>query len=70
MNKEILDELETNGFLSYTPSRRIENKLVISYDDRFILKAAEGLNGVIVSNDNYRDLQAENPNWKNLVNTR
>lgn len=70
INPEILDDLENEGLLTYTPSRRIDNKLVVSYDDRFILKAAEAMGSVIVSNDNYRDLQQENPDWKKLVNER
>ena len=35
-NREILDKLEREGYLVYTPSRRIGSKLVASYDDRYI----------------------------------
>ncbi len=62
LNGEILDELEENGFITYVPSK--------SYDDRFILKAAEFHDGVIVSNDQYRDLQKENTVWRDLVNKK
>lgn len=34
-----LDKLEKEGYLVYTPSRRIRNKLVAAYDDRYV-KAA------------------------------
>jgi ribonuclease ZC3H12 len=69
-NPEILDELEEKGYLTYTPSRFVENRLILPYDDRFILKTAVHYNAVIVSNDNYRDLWDENLDWKRLVQTR
>lgn len=68
-NPEILDDLEAKGFLTYTPSRYVNNKLIIPYDDRFILKAALHYNAIIVSNDNYRDLQQENFLWKKHIET-
>ena len=69
-NPEILDDLEEKGYLSYTPSRFVKDRLIVSYDDRFILKTALHYEAVIVSNDNYRDLMKENPEWKQLVETR
>ncbi len=59
--------MEKNGYLTYTPSRYVNNKLICPYDDRFILRAAEHYNAIIVSNDNYRDLMLENYEWKLLV---
>lgn len=64
---EILDELEEKRFLTYTPSRYVGNKLILPYDDRFILQAAHHYNAIIVSNDNYRDLMQENEEWRRLV---
>jgi ribonuclease ZC3H12 len=61
---EILDELEKNNYLTYTPSRYVNNKLICPYDDRFILKAAIHHNAIIISNDNFRDLMQENNEWK------
>ena len=37
---------------------------------RFILRLAEEENGVIVSNDNFRDIMDERANWKRLVHNR
>ncbi|XP_070968123.1 probable ribonuclease ZC3H12C [Oncorhynchus clarkii lewisi] len=39
-------------------------------DDRFIVKLAYKSNGIIVSNDNYRDLACEKPEWKKLIDER
>lgn len=67
MNPEILDKLEKENYLTYTPSRYVQNKLICPYDDRFILKAASHYNAIIVSNDNYRDLMLESAEWKQLI---
>ena len=67
---EILDELENKGYITYTPSRYVNNKLILPYDDRFILNAAEHYNAVIVSNDNYRDLMQEKAEWRRLVESK
>lgn len=69
-NPEILDDLEKKNNLIYTPSRYVGNQLIYSYDDRFILKAAQHYNAVIVSNDNYRDLMMESVEWKKLVRSK
>lgn len=69
IDPHILDELEQSGHLCYTPSRFVQNKLIVPYDDRFILKTAAHYNGIIVSNDNYRDLIHENKDWKRIVDT-
>ncbi|XDV39642.1 hypothetical protein PO909_008845 [Leuciscus waleckii] len=66
----ILEELERKKFLVFTPSRRIGGKRVVCYDDRFIIKLAHDLDGIIVSNDTYRDLQSERPEWKRCIEER
>lgn len=43
---------------------------MVCYDDRYIVKHAFDSDGVIVSNDNYRDLQTENPRWKRFIEER
>jgi len=56
----ILDQLEHLGYLAWTPSRWIQGKgRVNAYDDRFVVKCAAEKQGIIVSNDNYRDLTKE-----------
>ena len=67
---ELLDELEKKGFIAYTPSRFVKGKLIVPYDDRFILNTAHFYGAVIVSNDNYRDLIDEKPEWRRLIETR
>lgn len=35
---KILDDLEKQGLVSFTPSRRIGNRLVVPYDDRCVVR--------------------------------
>jgi len=69
-DREILDELEADRILVYTPSRCINGKRVTCYDDRFILRLAQDTDGIIVSNDHFRDLQVEKSEWKELIEKR
>ncbi|XP_073349036.1 probable ribonuclease ZC3H12D [Pagrus major] len=69
-DQHILHELERSKILVYTPSRCVNGKRVVCYDDRYIVKLAFDSDGIIVSNDNYRDLQMENPQWKKFIEER
>uniref|UniRef100_A0AAY4DQC2 C3H1-type domain-containing protein n=1 Tax=Denticeps clupeoides TaxID=299321 RepID=A0AAY4DQC2_9TELE len=69
-DQHILRDLEKRKILVFTPSRRVAGKRVVCYDDRFIVKLACDSDGVIVSNDTYRDLQAERPEWKRFIEER
>ncbi|XP_051574005.1 ribonuclease ZC3H12A-like [Myxocyprinus asiaticus] len=69
-DQHVLGELERKKILVFTPSRRVGGKRVVCYDDRFIVKLAHDLDGVIVSNDTYRDLQSERPEWKRCIEER
>ncbi|XP_026558917.1 probable ribonuclease ZC3H12B [Pseudonaja textilis] len=69
-DQEILHRLEKEKILVFTPSRRVQGRRVVCYDDRFILKLAYESDGIIVSNDNYRDLQNEKPEWKKFIEER
>ncbi|XP_072499777.1 probable ribonuclease ZC3H12D [Notamacropus eugenii] len=68
--QHILEDLEKQAVLVYTPSRKVNGKRVVCYDDRYIVKVAYEKDGIIVSNDNYRDLQSENPEWKWFIEQR
>lgn len=54
----------------FTPSRRVAGKRVVCNDDWFIVKLAYESDGVIVSNDMYRDLQEREPDWKRFIEER
>ncbi|XP_068426513.1 endoribonuclease ZC3H12A [Clinocottus analis] len=69
-DQHILTELEKRKIVVFTPSRRVGGKRVVCYDDRFIVKVAYESDGVIVSNDTYRDLQGERPEWKKCIEER
>nr|XP_032832608.1 endoribonuclease ZC3H12A-like [Petromyzon marinus]XP_032832609.1 endoribonuclease ZC3H12A-like [Petromyzon marinus] len=69
-DQHILTELERRRVLVFTPSRRVQGRRVVCYDDRFIVRLAHESDGVIVSNDNYRDLQSERAEWRRFVEER
>ncbi|XP_061560599.1 probable ribonuclease ZC3H12D [Phycodurus eques] len=69
-DQHILHDLERRKILVYTPSRCVNGKRVVCYDDRYIVRLAYDVDGIIVSNDNYRDLQTENPQWKKFIEER
>ncbi|XP_024150349.1 probable ribonuclease ZC3H12C [Oryzias melastigma] len=69
-DQEILRCLEKEKILVFTPSRRVQGRRVVCYDDRFIVKLAYESDGIIVSNDNYRDLANEKPEWKKFIDER
>ena len=69
-DQEILYQLESDNYLVFTPSRRIGTKRIVCYDDRFIVRLAAMTDGVIVSNDNFRDLMDEKPEWRNTIEQR
>ncbi|XP_027698473.1 probable ribonuclease ZC3H12B [Vombatus ursinus] len=69
-DQDILRKLEKEKILVFTPSRRVQGRRVVCYDDRFIVKLAFDSDGIIVSNDNYRDLQNEKPEWKKFIEER
>ncbi|XP_023174737.2 probable ribonuclease ZC3H12C [Drosophila hydei] len=68
--QEILYELEQERMLVFTPSRHLDGKRVSCYDDRFILKLAVETDGIVVSNDNYRDLLLESNEFRRVIQDR
>lgn len=65
-----LTELQKLGLLSYTPSREVQGKRISSYDDRLMLQLAQKTDGVIVTNDNLRDLIDESLVWRDIIKKR
>ncbi|XP_065220254.1 probable ribonuclease ZC3H12C isoform X2 [Planococcus citri] len=70
IDQEILNELERERLLVFTPSREIRGKRMVCYDDRYILKLAADNDGIVVSNDNYRDLIQECPEFRKVIEER
>lgn len=69
-DQDILNELERERMLVFTPSRLVGGKRMVCYDDRYILKLAADNDGIVVSNDNYRDLVQESSEFKKVVEER
>ncbi|KAL2790094.1 protein KHNYN isoform 1 [Daubentonia madagascariensis] len=65
-----LQKLYSLSLLSLTPSRVMGGKRISSYDDRFMVKLAEETDGIIVSNDQFRDLAEESEKWMAIIRER
>ncbi|XP_037690620.1 protein KHNYN isoform X2 [Choloepus didactylus] len=65
-----LQKLYSLSLLSLTPSRVMDGKRISSYDDRFMVKLAEETDGIIVSNDQFRDLAEESKKWMAIIRER
>ena len=70
IDQEILLQLEREGLLTFTPSRYVGRKRLVCYDDRYVIKLAVETDGIIVSNDTYRDLLQENPDYRKAIEER
>lgn len=55
----LLDKLQREGKVIFTPCKNLPGKSVTSYDDRFIMDLALEFDAAIISNDNFRDLAQE-----------
>lgn len=65
-----LEELYKAGDVLLAPSKNLPGQRSSSYDDRLIISVAEKFDGVIISNDNFRDLLAESDSWKKIIESR
>lgn len=68
--RRLLEKLNDDGYVKFTPARRVNGKTIASYDDRYILSLAEKEDGIVVSNDQFRDLCLENPSYRTIVERR
>lgn len=50
--------------------RLVGGKRMVCYDDRYILRLAVELDGIVVSNDNYRDLAQESSEFRKVIEQR
>ena len=66
-----LDDLEKSGILFYSPSRKTNTRSWDCYDDIFIVDIAARKQGIVVSNDNYRDvLKLRNKGFNEQIKNR
>jgi len=68
--KHLLEELSKENRLFYTPSRQVGGRRIICHDDRYILNLAADTGAIVVSNDNYRELINEKPEFKKVIEER
>lgn len=66
----VLEGLEEEGVVVFTPSREVDRERITSYDDTFVLDYAAKHGGVVVTRDNYRDLAHSKPEWLEVVKKR
>ena len=65
-----MDTVKKRGILTFTPHRRTEARSWSCYDDRFIVEYASQVKGIVVTNDNYRDLIGESDEFREQIEAR
>ena len=68
--RAVLDRLFDLDVLAYTPTRRGDEVSYDCYDDRFMVEYAVDREGIIVTNDNYRDLITESAAFRDQIENR
>lgn len=66
----LLKSLANKGYVVFTPSREVNGRRITPYDDRYIIQYAAACEGIVVSNDNYRDLFLERIEWRTTIERR
>ena len=69
-DRSVLEGLEEEGVVVFTPSREVGVERITSYDDTFVLDYAAKHGGVVITRDNYRDLAHSKPEWLEVVKKR
>lgn len=58
---------ECDGILVFILFRKVNGRRIVCYDDCFIIKFVVEIDGVVVLNDNFRDLINENLKWREII---
>ena len=66
-DQNILHDLKSKSRLFLTPARRIDGRLVACYDDLTILQYASQHGGIVVSNDQYRDVYSKHAEFQDVI---
>merc|ERR1712020_280742 len=66
-NQMILNKLLEQNILQFSPSRRVRGHYENAYDDRYVVQNAAAKEGIIVSNDHFRDLIGEDEAFKEAI---
>jgi len=69
-DQQMLLELEKERLLFFTPSRQVRGRRLVCHDDRYILNLAAETGAIVVSNDNYRELIMDKPEFKKVIEER
>ena len=69
-DQKLLEKLEEEQRVSFTPSRTVDGVHINSYDDTFILDYAAQHGAIVVTRDQYRDLINEKPEWREVIEKR
>jgi len=70
VDRAVLEGLEEEGVVVFTPSREVDRERITSYDDTFVLDYAAKHGGIVVTKDNYRDLAHSRQEWMEVVKKR
>ena len=68
-DQSILFDLEKHGYMFFSPSKTVNGRRYNCHDDRYVLNLASDTGGIVVSNDNYRELINEK-NFKEVIEKR
>ncbi|XP_059615001.1 uncharacterized protein LOC132260712 [Phlebotomus argentipes] len=69
-NSKLLNELNLQGKVIFSPSKNIDGHCLSTYDDMLIMQVAEKNRGAVISNDNYADILGRNEAWDCIIRSR
>ena len=62
--------MHAEQIVTYTPHRRTDGKSWNCYDDRVIVGYAAKVKGIVLTNDNYRDIINESEEFREQIEQR